>query len=163
MSQRCLFCSKGFGDAFAAVFPSNSSISNALSNWNKGRCAPPRRWQSLQSRCRMDLQGIQRTIQIQPMHWSEKHHGRETSRFILIPSLESNLLRLAQAVASGPWPILLEGLTIASSNAHTFKFHFVWISTQSRQFFYRNGSIFRMRQSKVVSTFTHDKATNKEC
>lgn len=45
--------------------------------------------------------------------WSkqEPHNGR--SRFILISSTAHNLRRLARAVASGPWPVLLEGPTSA--------------------------------------------------
>ena len=44
--------------------------------------------------------------------WSEVEvQGR--SRFILTPSMSTNLRRLARAVAAGPWPILLEGPTSA--------------------------------------------------
>lgn len=47
---------------------------------------------------------------IDPVDWSEpSENGR--SKFILTPSTVSNLRRLARAVASGPWPILLEGPT----------------------------------------------------
>jgi midasin len=45
-----------------------------------------------------------------PVDWSEPlENGR--SKFILTPSTVSNLRRLGRAVASGPWPVLLEGPT----------------------------------------------------
>jgi midasin len=47
---------------------------------------------------------------LDPIDWSEPtESGR--SKFILTPSTVSNLRRLARAVASGPWPVLLEGPT----------------------------------------------------
>jgi midasin len=47
---------------------------------------------------------------LDPIDWSEPtESGR--SKFILTLSTISNLRRLARAVASGPWPILLEGPT----------------------------------------------------
>lgn len=47
---------------------------------------------------------------VERVDWSEpSESGR--SKFILTPSTVSNLRRVARAVASGPWPILLEGPT----------------------------------------------------
>jgi midasin len=48
-----------------------------------------------------------------PVDWSERLLEKGISRFILTPSTEANLRRLSRAVASGPWPILLEGPTSA--------------------------------------------------
>ncbi len=45
--------------------------------------------------------------------WSEVSSKSKRSRFILTPSMTKNLRRLTRAVASGPWPILLEGPTSA--------------------------------------------------
>ena len=45
--------------------------------------------------------------------WSTQNSETGRSRFILTPSTALNLRRLARAVASGPWPILLEGPTSA--------------------------------------------------
>jgi midasin len=44
--------------------------------------------------------------------WSEASSNGK-SRFILTPSVSTSLRRLARALASGPWPILLEGPTSA--------------------------------------------------
>ena len=49
---------------------------------------------------------------IDPVDWSEPDaSGR--SKFILTPSAKTNLRRLARSIASGPWPVLLEGPTSA--------------------------------------------------
>lgn len=45
--------------------------------------------------------------------WSEVTSKAKRSRFVLTPSMTKNLRRLTRAVASGPWPILLEGPTSA--------------------------------------------------
>ena len=47
------------------------------------------------------------------LDWSIKDEHTGCSRFVLVPSTESNLRRLARAISSGPWPILLEGPTSA--------------------------------------------------
>jgi midasin len=44
--------------------------------------------------------------------WSQANEST-APRFILTPSVVSNLRRLARAVAAGPWPVLLEGPTSA--------------------------------------------------
>lgn len=49
---------------------------------------------------------------IEPIDWSEPDSSGR-SRFILTPSAKINLRRLARAIASGPWPVLLEGPTSA--------------------------------------------------
>lgn len=49
---------------------------------------------------------------ITPIDWSEPDvSGR--SKYILTPSAKINLRRLARSIASGPWPVLLEGPTSA--------------------------------------------------
>ena len=45
--------------------------------------------------------------------WSIKDKETGQSRFVLVPSTMSNLRRIARAIASGPWPLLLEGPTSA--------------------------------------------------
>jgi midasin len=47
---------------------------------------------------------------LQPVDWSEVGHDGK-ARFILTPSVISNLRRLSCTLAAGPWPILLEGPT----------------------------------------------------
>ncbi len=48
----------------------------------------------------------------EPIDWSQpSENGR--SHFILTPSIEARLRKLARAVAAGPWPVLLEGPTSA--------------------------------------------------
>lgn len=50
---------------------------------------------------------------LEPEDWSDVDRTRKTAKFILTPSSTANLRRLALAIASGPWPILLEGPTSA--------------------------------------------------
>lgn len=50
---------------------------------------------------------------IDPVDWSELNRETGRSRFILTPSTNSNLRKLARSIASGPWPVLLEGPTSA--------------------------------------------------
>jgi midasin len=50
---------------------------------------------------------------LDPVDWSEYNAEQARSRFILTPTTDGNLRRLVRAVASGPWPILLEGPTSA--------------------------------------------------
>jgi midasin (ATPase involved in ribosome maturation) len=52
-----------------------------------------------------------------PVDWSVEDEKTGRSRFILVPSTQSNLRRLARAIASGPWPILLEGPTSAGKTS----------------------------------------------
>lgn len=52
----------------------------------------------------------------QPIDWSVASTNGK-SRFILTPSVSNNLRRLARALASGPWPILLEGPTSAGKTS----------------------------------------------
>ena len=49
--------------------------------------------------------------------WSEETAEQRGRRFILTPSTGENLRRLSRAVASGPWPILLEGPTSAGKTS----------------------------------------------
>jgi midasin len=49
---------------------------------------------------------------IEPIDWSEPDSSGR-SKFILTTSAKVNLRRLARAIASGPWPVLLEGPTSA--------------------------------------------------
>lgn len=49
---------------------------------------------------------------LEPEDWSQTSSGGR-GKFILTPSASQNLRRLARAIASGPWPILLEGPTSA--------------------------------------------------
>ena len=50
---------------------------------------------------------------IEKVDWSEESSKLKRSRFVLTQSMTKNLRRLARAVASGPWPVLLEGPTSA--------------------------------------------------
>lgn len=50
---------------------------------------------------------------LDPVDWSSETMDKSRSRFILTPSTEKNLRRLTRSIASGPWPILLEGPTSA--------------------------------------------------
>ncbi len=54
-----------------------------------------------------------KTGQMEKVDWSEASTNSNRSRFVLTPSMTVNLRRLTRAVASGPWPILLEGPTSA--------------------------------------------------
>lgn len=45
--------------------------------------------------------------------WSERKSAQGPAKFVLTPSMMTNLRRLVRSVASGPWPILLEGPTSA--------------------------------------------------
>ena len=49
--------------------------------------------------------------------WAEPSSSNGRPRFILTPSATANLRRLCQAVASGPWSILLEGPTSAGKTS----------------------------------------------
>jgi MoxR-like ATPase len=49
--------------------------------------------------------------------WSLKNAKTGRSRFILVPSTMSNLRRLIRTIASGPWPLLLEGPTSAGKTS----------------------------------------------
>ena len=50
---------------------------------------------------------------VEKVDWSEASSSSKRSRFVLTPSMTKNLRRLSRAVASGPWPVLLEGPTSA--------------------------------------------------
>ena len=47
---------------------------------------------------------------LDPKDWSEPNESGKC-KFILTPSANANVRRLARAIAAGPWPILLEGPT----------------------------------------------------
>uniref|UniRef100_A0A7S3VEM6 Midasin n=1 Tax=Chaetoceros debilis TaxID=122233 RepID=A0A7S3VEM6_9STRA len=53
------------------------------------------------------------TGSLEKVDWSEASSKSSRSRFVLTPSMAVNLRRLTRAVASGPWPVLLEGPTSA--------------------------------------------------
>jgi len=50
---------------------------------------------------------------IERVDWSQASQKSKRSRFVLTESMTKNLRRLSQAVAAGPWPVLLEGPTSA--------------------------------------------------
>ena len=52
---------------------------------------------------------------LDPLDWAEASHKRQggRSKFVLTPSASLHLRRLARAVSSGPYPVLLEGPTSA--------------------------------------------------
>ena len=52
---------------------------------------------------------------VDQIDWSEETPRNGRSKFILTPTTTINLRRLARAVASGPWPVLLEGPTSAGT------------------------------------------------
>jgi MoxR-like ATPase len=72
---------------------------------------------------------------LEPIDWSEESSlqtGGRFSKFVLTPSTAINVRRLARAIASGPWPILLEGATStgvswAVQSRVPFK-HVVWLT-----------------------------------
>jgi midasin len=49
----------------------------------------------------------------EPTDWSEVSSSTGKARFILTPSVATNLRRLSRALTAGPWPVLLEGPTSA--------------------------------------------------
>jgi len=48
---------------------------------------------------------------VERVDWSDASSKSKRSRFVLTESMIKNLRRLTRAVASGPWPVLLEGPT----------------------------------------------------
>ncbi len=54
-----------------------------------------------------------KTGEIEKNDWSETSSKSKKTRFVLTASMTKNLRRLSQAVAAGPWPVLLEGPTSA--------------------------------------------------